>query len=329
MKKNINIIILIVGLFIIIIATIIIVTNLYGVEQQPKNNIVEEKLIPIRIAYPSVGTLISGQVGIVLEKTDILKNNGFNAEVISMTTGSQSKTALVGNKVDVIFTSQANFPVLLSSGFKCYAIATLGSAGEMGLVTNINSEIYSVSDLKGGKIGTLFGTSVHKPAIEWVKQAGLTPDKDVKIINIGGAGALRSALASNNIEAIVNWDPYLTDGLNKENQRLLAKDDLDLVTVMSKSYIDNHPNVILKFRKALKEAVFYMSQHKDEVNSWYSEYAKLDIEFIDQVSSVNKNYIVKTIDEINISISDELAEKMDRIGQFLYDEKLIDSILIR
>lgn len=277
----------------------------------------------IRIAYPSAGTLISGQIGLILQRTSVLEENGMTAEIFPMSTGKEMKAALVAGQVDVILTSESNFIVLLGSGFPCYGIASLGSDGRMGLVVQADSGIESIGDLKGKKIGTIFGTSVHKPAIEWAKQGGLTPGEDVEIVNMGGGGALRTALASGDLDAIIDWDPHLTDSIRKGEAVKLEEADLDLIVVMSADYADNKPGAAEMFTSALGDASLYLAQNKAQVNGWYGEMAALDAELIDEVSRYNQNYHAESIDEIDIKISERFAAKLTEIADFLYEEGLI------
>jgi len=309
--------------FIVIVGVISIL--LVNYLQKGKNNSTQKAVdaTPIRIAYPALGTVVSGQVGNILQKTDILKNNGLLATITPMNTGKEMKVALVGNQVDVILTSESNFVVLLGQGFPCYAIASLGSDGKMGLTVNPDSTIKTVADLKNKKIGTLFGTSVHRPAVQWAKDAGLIPGKDVEIVNFGGADALRTALAAKQIDAIVTWDPYLADGINKNIHREIISADLDLVVVMSKDYADKNPDAVSKLREALKESAFYMSQNKTQVNTWYGEMSKLDVGLLHQSSASNRNYNATKLADIDVSISASLIEKFVYQAEFLFAEKLI------
>src|SRR5690606_28259218 len=105
-------------------------------------------LTPLRLAYPASGTIISAQVGQVLEKTDILKKHGFEATVTAMGTGREMKTAITADQLDVIMTSESNFVVLRGQGFDGVAFSSLGSAGRVGLMTGVNSGINSIADLK-------------------------------------------------------------------------------------------------------------------------------------------------------------------------------------
>lgn len=307
------------------LALIIILTlAIAGCDTQEETPTAEE-LVPIRIAYPSAGTLISGQIGLILQRSDLLEKNGLEAEIFPMSTGREMKSALVAGQVDVILTSESNFIVLLGTGFPCYGIASLGSDGRMGLVVQADSGIQSIGELKGKKIGTIFGTSVHKPAIEWARQGGLTPGEDVEIVSMGGGGPLRAAFASQDLDAIIDWDPHLTDGVRSGKYTKLAETDLDLIVVMSADYADSNPEWVHHFSQALKDASFYLSQNKEEVNGWYSEVAALDAELIDEVSRYNQNYLAEKPEDIDISISEQFAAKLAEIADFLYEEELIET----
>jgi len=321
MKKNVATVVAMVSVFLLL--ALFLKARGNGEPANPQENVTG--LAGIRMAYPSAGTMISGQVGLTLQKTDILKENGLDAVITPMSTGKEMKTALTADQVDVILTSESNFLVLLGSGFECYGVASLGSDGKMALVVDKNSPIGSVADLRGGKVATLFGTSVHKPAVEWVKDAGLTPGEDVEVVNIGSGSALRSALASNSVDAIVDWDPYLTSGINGGSYKVLAESDLDLIAVMSKQYADQNPESIARFRNSLREVAFYMSQNKGEVAGWYGEMSQMDPNLTMQVSGRNSNYNAASIEDVDVSISEAFTEKLVGIGDFLYTEGLIEN----
>jgi sulfonate transport system substrate-binding protein len=283
----------------------------------------------IRFAYPSVGTIINGQVGTVLEKTDIFKKNGLDATVTSMALGKELKTALVSGNVDVVLTSESNFVVLVGQGFPCYAIGSLGRGGFMGLVAN-NSTYEKVSDLRAKKVGTIFGISTHQPTINWLKAAGLTPSKDVDVLNIAAIGPLRAALASKDLDAIAVFDPWYTEGIEnksfhvlKNNDGSKAMEDLDLVIVSSKEYAEKHPEAINKLKKSIAEAALHMAKNKVEVNKMYSALNGLDVKIIDLASKANPNYNAKKLSDIDLKISDRFKKKLVMLNDFLFNEKII------
>lgn len=288
----------------------------------------ERKTEKIRIAYPSVGTVINGQVGVVLEKTDILKKAGLDATVTPMALGKELKTALISGNVDVVFTSESNFVVLLGQGFPCYAIASLGRGGYVALVSS-DEKIKKVSDLKGKKVGTIFGISTHQPTINWLQNAGLKYGKEVDLLNISAIGPLRAALTSKELDAIGIFDPWITDGLQskafhvlKNNDGSPARADLDLIVLVSKDYADKNPEALRKFRTGLTQATFEMAQNKERINKQYAELNGIDVKIIDQASKPNPNYNAKKLQDVNLQISKEFIIKLEMLNEFMFAEKL-------
>lgn len=283
----------------------------------------------IRIAYPSVGTVINGQVGVILEKSDILKKAGLDATVTSMALGKELKTALISGNVDLVFTSESNFVVLVGQGFPCYAIASLGRGGYVALVAS-DPKIQKVSDLKGKKVGTIFGISTHQPTLSWLQRADLTPGKDLEFLNIAAIGPLRAALTSKELDAIGVFDPWITEGVEsksfhvlKNKDGSLAKEDLDLIVIVSKDYADKNPEALKKFKTALGDATLHMAQHKDEINKQYSALNGLDVKIIHAASKSNPNYNAKKLKDIDLSISKRFIAKLVMLNEFMFNEKLI------
>ena len=277
----------------------------------------------IRIAFPSVGTVIAGNIGAVLQKTGILKKNGYDAAVTPLPLGRELKEAFAADQVDVILTSEANFIVLLGQGIPCRAISTFGSMGEMALVVKPDSAIRKISDLKGKKIATIFGTSLHEPALDWPREAGLDPAKDVELVNMRGMGPLNAAFASGDVDAMLTFDPYLSQGLKNREYRILRKTGLDGIVLMSAAYESAHPGSAKKFNAALREAAYYVAAHKETTNAWAGALSGMPAALLADASKVNANYNAKNISDIDLKISPAYREKLARLGRFFFEEHLI------
>lgn len=277
----------------------------------------------IRIAFPSVGTVISGNIGAVLQKTAILRKHGFDAAITPLPLGRELKEALAADQVDVIFTSESNFIVLLGQGIPCRAISTFGSMGEMGLVVKPDSSVRKIADLKGKKIATIFGTSLHEPAVTWPRDAGLDPQKDVELVNMRGMGPMNAAFQSGDIDAIVTFDPYLTQGVKNGDYRVLRKTGLDGIVLMSGAYEKAHPGSAKKFNEALREATYYVAAHKRETNAWAGALNGMPAELLAEASKVNANYNAKRLSDVDLTISAAYREKLVRLSRFFFEEHLI------
>lgn len=279
-----------------------------------------ETLTPVSIAYPAEGTIISAQVGLVFEKTDILKKNGFQAQVRAMGTGRELKTALVSGQADVIITSQTNFVVLRGTGFEGYAIQSMGEAGRLALVVRPDSQIRSIADLKGATVGTIFGTSIHQPLMDWIKMAKL--EKEVKIVDVASMAAMQSSLKVGAIDAVMTWDPFLAQGINSGNFRIVREQSFDLITVASKKFANNK-DALKRYEKATREALLYMAQNKSTVNTWFSTMSKLDMKSIEDASKLNRNYSVNKVEDIQLAISPDYEQRLEKEAEFLFQVKSI------
>jgi ABC-type nitrate/sulfonate/bicarbonate transport system substrate-binding protein len=277
----------------------------------------------IRIAFPSVGTVISGNIGVTLQKTGILEKHGFGGVLTPLPLGRELKEAFAAGQVDVIFTSEANFIVLLGQGVPCRAIGTFGSMGEMGLVVKPASAIRKLSDLKGKKLATIFGTSLHEPAVDWPREAGLDPRKDVELVNMRGIGPLNAAFASGDVDAIVTFDPYLTQGVKKGEYRVLRKAGLDGIVLMSGAYAAAHPGSAERFNEALREAIYYVASHQEATNTWAGELSGMPAELLAEASKANANYNAKKISDVDLTISQAYRKKLARLGRFFFEQRLI------
>ena len=272
----------------------------------------------IRIAYPENGTIISAQVGLTLERTGLLSQDGFAPRLFAMSTGRDMKLALVGDKVDVILTSEANLVLLLAEGFAACGIASLGAGGNMGLAVRTGSGITRAAQLRGKTVGTMFGTSLHRPAIEWTRGV-----PEVRIVGMSSIGALLAALETRKIDAAILWDPYLTDSAARGIVDIIRQEPLELIVVAARSFLDRHPGALERLQSALREAVLYFVQHKDEVNRWASDTTKLDKDLLDRISRTNRNYDKTRLEQIDIRISPPFIAKMEKTGAFLFGNKVI------
>lgn len=277
----------------------------------------------IRVAFPSVGTVVVGNVGAVLQKTGILKEHGFDAVLTPLPLGRELKEALAAGQADVIFTSESNFIVLLGQGVPCRAIGTVGSMGDMALVVKPGSPVREVADLKGRKVATIFGTSLHEPAVAWPREAGLDPRKDLELVNMRGMGPMNAAFLSGDVDAMVTFDPYLTQGLKNRDYRILRRTGLDGIVLMSAAYEKEHPGSAKRFNEALREATYYVASHKEETNGWSAALSGMPAGLLAEASKANANYNAKRLSDVDLTISPAYRKKLARLSAFFFDERLI------
>src|SRR3546814_11609043 len=71
---------------------------------------------------------------------------------------------------------------------------------------------------------------------------------------------------------------------------------------------------------AYKEAVLYMATHKDQVNTWLAESARLPVKAVYEASKFDYNYAnAKTMSDVVIRFSDAEITGIQGIADFLDD----------
>lgn len=165
-----------------------------------------EKPIKIILAYPATGSVIAGQIGMVLERTDTFKIYGFDATVKSMS-ADEEKAGIVEGKLDVIITTESNYVALTEKNAKVVAFSTLG-----------------------------------------------------------------------------------------------LEDNFQIVNVINKAYSAKNPKVTEKLNGVFVDAFYYLNNHKNQVNKWYADKARMTPQAVDTASKVNKNYNAKRLSEISVKI---------------------------
>jgi taurine transport system substrate-binding protein len=207
----------------------------------------------IRIAYQSFP---SGDL--------IVKNNkwleealpDYNIKWTKFDSGADINTAFIAKELD--FGALGSSPVArgLSAPLNIpYQVAfVLDVAGDNeALVARNGSNINSIPELRGKRIGTPFASTAHYSLLAALAQNGLSAN-DVQLVDLQPQ-AILAAWDRGDIDAAYTWLPTLdqlrTTGKDLITSRQLAKDGkptLDLAAV-STDFANAHPDVVDTWRK--------------------------------------------------------------------------------
>lgn len=129
-----------------------------------------EKPIKINFIYPESGTVIGGQIGLILEKTDIFKIYGFVATIKRLKSDKELQTAMVDGSADVMITTESNYVALTEKNANLIAFSTLGLEKNFQIVNVIN-KAYSLKNpkvsekLNGAFVDAFYYLINHKPEV--------------------------------------------------------------------------------------------------------------------------------------------------------------------
>ena len=157
-----------------------------------------------------VGCVVLGDFGInaptlvALEK-GFFKQNGLDAEMIPFKGGPDLLKGVLAGAADIGLTGATDPLVFRERGTTIRSLATIMDKNHFTLT--VSSQIKRVEDLKGGTLGvTAVGATTWVFARMLAKKMGWDPEKDVKIVGVGGIDAQAAALRRGETQGVIFGD---------------------------------------------------------------------------------------------------------------------------
>ena len=271
---------------------------------------------PIRIGYPTTA-LINGQIGQVFERTDVLKRHGLAATVTGFTYGAPLTEALAAGQIDVSLISEGPAAQVIAKKVPAKVIASLGEGDvRFGLLVRGDSALKTVADLKGKSVAVPFGSTPHLRLVHWIEEAGMKPEADVKLVNLG-PGELEPALAAGNVDAIVYWEPNVSQIAERLGARVVIEGRYRVAVVMRREFLEAHRDAASRFLAAMREAALYMATHQQQVDAWFGEASQVDPALIHRASLYTPAYSqVKTLGEVDLGLTPAMLETLQQSADF-------------
>ena len=154
----------------------------------------------LRLAYVSPSLTLS--LPWVVKETGILAKYDLTAEVVLITGSPRLVQSLIAGDVDVVF---AGVTALIRARARGAEVAILGASANLSsqkLMVSRNSKVRRLEDVRGVAIGvSQYGSEADTFARNALAKAGLKPDKDVTILQLGGHPQVAAAMAAGKLEA--------------------------------------------------------------------------------------------------------------------------------
>ena len=216
----------------------------------------------IRVAY--VSPSVSQSIPWIANQTGIFAKHSLSAEIILITGSPRLVQSLMAGDVDLAF---AGVTALIRARLRGAEVAILGTATNVSiqkLMVGRASKIRRLEELKGAVLGvSQYGSEADTFARLMLAKAGLKPDKDVAILQLGGHPQVAAALAAGKIETgVVAGLASLT--AERSGARVLSsavdlKDPSPSGTfATTRSYIQRNRSTVERLMRAFVEAIHYM-----------------------------------------------------------------------
>ncbi|MDQ0273437.1 ABC transporter substrate-binding protein [Cytobacillus purgationiresistens] len=207
------------------------------------------------------------------------EENGIDVELSIVEGLGERKQALASGKIDGMATALDVQVSLAASDIPLSVVWLLDdSFGGDGILVKDN--INDIKDLKGKTIAFEVGSTSHMLALTALQDGGLT-EEDVEVVPMS-AGDAGAAFAAGKVDAAVTWEPWLSKGSEANGKVLLTTKDLPGIIVDTVSFtekvIQDRPEDVEAFVKAMGEAMDYWKENEDEANEIMAKGLKIDTE---------------------------------------------------
>jgi NitT/TauT family transport system substrate-binding protein len=230
------------------------------------NNPLEAQLTKINVAYSA----ISGDAlpAWIAKDAGIFEKNGLDVQLVFFTGGTTAVMALVSADTPII--AQLAGAAVINS-----VMAGSDAALIVGGVTSLNyylmgrPEIKTAEQLKGGSVAiSRFGSSSDFIARYALQKVGLTPGKDVTIVQIGSTTARVDAALTGRVQATVVNPPASIIAQKRGMTMLADLPKLGLVyqhtsVATTRKYIREHPEIVRRYVKSQVDAVHRIYTDKE------------------------------------------------------------------
>jgi NitT/TauT family transport system substrate-binding protein len=153
----------------------------------------------VRMAYVSPSVSLS--LPWIAKETGILGKHDLAAEVLLITGSPRLVQSLIAGDVDLAF---AGITAITRARTRGADVAILGAAANVSsqkLLVGRNSKVRRLEDLKGAIIGvSQYGSEADTFARNALAVAGLKPDKDVTMLQLGGHPQVAAAMVAGKLD---------------------------------------------------------------------------------------------------------------------------------
>lgn len=217
-----------------------------------------------------IGTAVLGDYAlagpfIVAVDKGFFRMENLDVEFVPFRGGPNLVKAVISGEVLLGAAGSTDIFVFREAGMPLKMVATHTEGNHFTL--NGAPDLGGVADLKGKAIGvTSVGATTWVFARMVARQQGWDPDKDVKVVGLGGLDAQLAALARREIHAFVWGDGGAVTQLAGKSKLLLRLDKvtsrwISQIQYVSEDGIRRQGDDIRKVMKGLFAAIRYMTEH--------------------------------------------------------------------
>lgn len=194
-----------------------------------------------------------GPDGIVIERPEI-------------TSGGKQTQALAAGAIDIASVVSSSAAITArANGVGLKIVAVFARAPRAFNIAVVDPGIRNVADLKGRKVAGPKGSLLNQTLFAALMSNGLHPE-DVGYVHMGVPKAM-AALIGGSVDAALIAGPFVPKAESQGARIIATGEGLVkglIVTAVSQSFLERHPNLVRRYLAARKKAFAFMRKNPDE-----------------------------------------------------------------
>lgn len=203
---------------------------------------------------------------------------GATVEYQTLQSSSQFLEAIASDRLDFVRTGYIGTITGQAANIPFIAISEGSNGGGDGIIVPADSDIKSIEDLKGKKIGVSKGSSSWGLLLRALESVGLS-SSDVQQVNLQPDEA-QPAFLSGAIDAWAIWEPYRTSQISNGANLIAEVKTIGAFTpafnIVRTTFAESYPELVVAYLQAYERALQWQNENVDEAVALLAEVKKLD-----------------------------------------------------
>ena len=272
-----------------------------------------KELTRIKVTYSTMSA--ASLVTWVAKDAGIYQKHGLDVGLVYISGGSMAMATTIAGETQ--FTQGVGSGSILAklSGADTVMLASVLDTINQSLM--VGAEIRSAQDLRGKRLGvTRYGALTDFGTRRYLQTVGLEPDKDVRIMQIGGLPEILAAMQAGAIQGGAISSPTLTRAKLLGYRELVDLGSLGVKYpatsyMTTEAYIKSNRPIVINFLKAIVEAAHLIKANKEVAINVLRKYTKTnEMPILEDTYQI---YVQRYIRSTPTSSSEEVRTVLDQI----------------
>lgn len=272
-----------------------------------------QELKEVRIGFQKAGLFPAVKARGTLEAA--FKDRGIAVKWVEFAFGPPLLEALNTGNIDYGYTGDAPPIFAQAASANLLYVAALPLSGENeGILVPKDSQIKTVADLKGKRIGIPKGSSAHNTTVAALEKAGIALT-DVTPVYLGPADAA-TAFAGGQIDAWTIWDPYLALTQRSGARTVILSKDAHQTSAFflaNRTFTEKHPKIVGELNGIFARESDWASANRSAIIESLHETTKVDKEAL-AVAIDRTRFGVTPLTEAILSNQQKTADRFYKLG---------------